>query len=630
MCGIAGVVGSMPSWPADAGAHALDAMAHRGPDARGSRSLQVQGTHVWLGQTRLAIIDLSPGGEQPMSFAVERYWIVFNGEIYNYRELRRELESRGIAFRTASDTEVLLAAWATWGEAALPRLRGMFAFAVLDTRTGVLFCARDAFGIKPFYFGSSGGSWAFASEPSIVSNLLGTKREANEQRLFEYLTFGAGDRVDSTAFAGVSSLPPGHVMRVTCADGVLRTTTTRWWNASLEERRVPHALAVERVREMFLDNIRLHLRSDVPLAVALSGGIDSSGVTCGVRRAVGDAELHTFSYVSAEKAQSEAQWVDSVNAHVGAIPHRVFIGQQDLARDIDDLIRALGEPFGSTSIYAQYRIFEAVKEQGFTVMLDGQGADELFGGYLGYPDFRLLSLLRRGDPMGIYAFLRDWGGEPERSRTGALRGMAQAMTGEAVRRLVGARFEARQLPSWINRAYVQDQGLRARALPRATTDWKRGRDLSSRLYQAMTHGELATLLRHGDRNSMRWSVESRTPYLTTDLAEYTLSLPESYLVSPQGTTKSILREALDGLVPRDVLERRDKLGFATPQSQWLRPLTPQAAGWLDYVALLPMLDASATRAFVLDALNRDQPMSGPVWRILCALRWAQLFEIGAA
>jgi asparagine synthase (glutamine-hydrolysing) len=629
MCGIAGVMGAGQA-SNDACALALDAMDHRGPDDRGSRVLDVDGTRVWLGQTRLAIIDLSPGGLQPMSFADERYWIVFNGEIYNYRELREELRAQGVAFRTESDTEVLLASWAAWGEQAIPRLRGMFAFAVLDRHRGELVCARDAFGIKPFYFGTSGETWAFASEPTVVADLLGVKRRLNDQRLFEYLTFGASDRIGSTAFADVQSLPPGHVMRMELSDTTRTTSSRRWWNPSLEERRVPRAEAVETVREMFLQNIRLHLRSDVPLAVALSGGIDSSGITCGVRSVVGDAELHTFSYVSSDDAQSEARWVDSVNAHVGARPHRVVIGQDDLVRDIDDVIRALGEPFGSTSIYAQYRIFQAVREQGFTVTLDGQGADEIFGGYVGYPDFRMLSMLRRGDLIGMYRFLQAWGTEPDRSRKGVLRGVAAALAGDDVRRIVGARFEARQLPAWVDRSYVRDRGLRARALPRARADWRPGRDLASRLYKAISHGELATLLRHGDRTAMRWSIESRTPFLTTDLAEYALSLPESYLVSPQGTTKSVLREALTGLVPADVLARRDKLGFATPESQWLRNLRPVLGTWLDDVDMLPMLDPTATRRFVTEALDQQRPLSGSVWRILCAIRWARLLDVSAA
>lgn len=630
MCGIVGVISSGEPVPVQARDRALDCMEHRGPDARGSRSLNVPGAHVWLGQTRLAVIDLSSSGDQPMSLADGQYWIVFNGEIYNYRELRTELEGRGVRFRSSSDTEVLLAAWSTWHEETLPRLRGMFAFAVLDTHTGDLVCARDAFGIKPFYFAQTPVGLAFASEPTVVADLLDSGRVINTQRLFEFLTIGITDGVNSTAFDGVQALPPGHVMRVRVVNSTPVSTIARWWNLSLEERQVSHATAVAEVRELVLENIRLHLRSDVPLAVALSGGIDSSAIACGVRHVVGDADLHTFSYVSADDRQSEAPWIDSVNAGIEAFPHYVVIEPSDLVGDLDDVIRALGEPFAGTSIYAQYRVFQTAKEQGFTVTLDGQGADELFGGYLGYPDFRLLSMLHRGDLTGMVRFLRAWGTEPERSRKNALRGTAAALAGDTVRRFVGARFEARELPAWIDRDQVNDRGLRARALPRSSVNWKRGRDLASRLYKAMTHGELATLLRHGDRTSMRWSVESRTPFLTTNLAEYALTLPESYLVSPEGTTKSILREAFVDLVPPGVLARRDKIGFATPQSQWLRHLAPHAAEWLDDVSLLPMLNASATRAFVLDALERDQPMNGAVWRILCATRWARLMDVRAS
>ena len=374
---------------------------------------------------------------------------------------------------------------------------------------------------------------------------------------------------------------------------------------------------------MFLQNVRLHLRTDVPLAVALSGGIDSSSIACGVRAVEPNSDIHTFSYLAEDDSLNEGRWTHAVNAQIGAIPHPVTIRATDLAQDLDNVIRALGEPFSSTSIYAQYRVFQEARRQGFTVMLDGQGADELFGGYIGYPDFVALSYLRRGDIAGMARFLRSWGGTPDRSRRGAIRGVLAASIGDAPRRIVGARFEANRLPPWIDASYARERGLRARVLPSGAGTWLKGRDLSSRLLQAMNNGELATLLRHGDRNAMRWSVESRTPFLTTDLAEYTLSLPESFLVDPSGTTKSVLRDAMTGIVPADVLARRDKIGFGTPQDTWMRHLAPQIPDWLDDLHLLPMLDVPAARSLVLSAFKGDGPMSGPVWRILCAARWAR-------
>ncbi len=279
MCGISGVFQSDSS--PDRQGHlqeSLHALHHRGPNAIGIDAYPVPGGVVRFGHARLSIIDLSSGGLQPMHYAGGRYVIVFNGEIYNYKELREELEMSGCRFSTDSDTEVLIAAWSFWGRQCLPRLIGMFAFAVLDRQNATLTCVRDAFGIKPFFYAQEAGDFLFASEAPSLLALKHGKTQPNWQRAYDYLVFGVYDNQQETFFDGVLQLSPGHLLVVDLGARKIGMPE-RWWTPRIAERSdLSFDDAAEQVRELFLQSVRLHLRSDVPLGAALSGGVDSSAV----------------------------------------------------------------------------------------------------------------------------------------------------------------------------------------------------------------------------------------------------------------------------------------------------------------------------------------------------------------
>ena len=364
MCGIFGSFNRNPSARFDAQLQAAQRLLrHRGPNDHGLQHIAVAGGQVALGQTRLSIIDLTSGGHQPMSSRDGRYTIVFNGEIYNYKELREELKAQGCRFTSDSDTEVLLAAWTAWEAACLPRLVGMFSFAVLDRQSATLTCVRDAFGIKPFFYAQENGDFLFASEAPALLALRSAKAQLNWQRAYDYLVYGVYDSNEETFFDGVLQLSAGHLLVVDLSARMV-ATPKRWWAPRIAERRdLSFEEAAERVRENFLQSIRLHLRSDVPLGAALSGGVDSSAVVCAMRHVAPDHAIHTFTYVAAGSELNEEKWADLVNRHVGAVAHKVVVTPQELARDLDDMIRTQGEPFGSTSIYAQYRVYQAAKDK---------------------------------------------------------------------------------------------------------------------------------------------------------------------------------------------------------------------------------------------------------------------------
>jgi len=573
------------------------------------------------------VIDLSSSGHQPMTSVDGRLVLTFNGEIYNYRELRLELEGLGCAFRGASDTEVLLQAWAMWGEECLPRLQGMFAFAVWDTKQERLTCVRDAFGIKPLFYAKSSEGFYFASEIHALRELVDKPTNMNSAVMVEYLIHGRYDLSTETFLDGYQRLAAGHVLRIDAYGGQLQAHCERWWWPSLDEdRHLSFDDAVTGVRERFLENVRMHLRSDVPLGVALSGGVDSSSIACAIRHVEPDVPISTFSFVAPGSLINEEAWIDIVNRHIHAVPNKVSVSPEGLSDDLDSMILAQGEPFLSTSIYAQYRVYQAAREVGVTVMLDGQGADELLAGYHGYPSARFRSLLRNGQVADWMRLLRGWSSFPGRSMSDGLQHSVEAL---APRRLLPylRRMSGRdQIPSWIDQSVYPN--LVNHSLSQMHPSRGEGqRFLAARLRESLTEGELGVLLRHGDRNSMHWSIESRVPFLTTSFAQFVLRLPEQYLLAPHGETKHVFRAAMRGIVPNVILDRRDKIGFDTAEFDMLRPLRPRVAEWLEGLESIPFVDSAIARKYVEDALSGQRPFTSQVWRLINASRWVQLNNV---
>ena len=625
MCGIVGAWIYAPDLDVEHRIRdALLAMRHRGPDDQGYEGFELEsGGRLYLGHTRLSIIDLSAGGHQPMHSIDGRYSIVFNGEIYNYRELKHELQAAGHVFKSDSDTEVLLVAWRQWGSHCLARLVGMFAFVVFDRHRQTITCARDAFGIKPFFYSSTQSGFAFASEVTALNCIRGVKPELDFQQAYDYLVLADYDSGERTFFCGVRHLRPGHLLTVELGDGT--TSLESWWRPDISLRSsLSFADAAQHLRTLFLDSVRLHLRSDVPLGAALSGGLDSSAVVCAMRRLEPEATINTFSYIAAGSDVSEEKWVDDVTAHVSSRAFKVRVTPEELVRDLDDMISVQGEPFGSTSIYAQYRVFKFARENGVTVTLDGQGADELLGGYNGYPGPRLHSLIDRRSYRGVLRVLNNWSRWPGRTwRGGAARLVGELTEGSlhnALRNLAGQRNS----PDWINPHVLGEAGVKLDWSSRAGSSDAEGRRMMSALRDALTVKGLPALLRHADRNSMRFSVESRVPFLTIEMAEFLLSLPEEYLVADNGETKSIFRAAMRGVVPDRILDRKDKIGFATPEREWIVGMSDTIRGWLGSDIGLSFLDQKALLKEFDEVIDGRRPFSWQVWRWINFCRWHQL------
>lgn len=622
MCGIAGGFWAEPDASTDARIErALHVMRERGPDNRGFKKHTMGASVALLGHARLSVIDLSVSASQPMYTADGRYGLVFNGEIYNYLELRAELERLGKIFRTQSDTEVLLAAWEVWEVDAIPRCEGMFAFAVFDFHRNTCTLVRDAFGIKPLFYAVEGRTFYFASDLRALRALKRDRVNLNWQRSYDYLVHGEYDFGEATFLEGFLSLRPGHLLKLDLGSANMRQPTS-WWSPDITPATaISFDEASSRLRDMLLQSVRLNLRSDVPLGAALSGGIDSSAIVCAMRHLEPDAPIHTFSFIASDSPVSEEKWVDCVNQHVRATPHKVAVTATELAADLENLIDTQGEPFGSTSIYAQYRVFKLAREKGITVTLDGQGADEMLGGYNGFPGQRFRSLIDQGRYGDAMMFLRNWSRWPGRSSLEGLKRVVGAYsTGwlhHALRNINGMDSE----PEWIRPGPLRDAGVRLTYPVHHAPQRIPGRRMMGDLATALSERGLPSLLRHGDRNSMRFSVESRVPFLTPELADFALSLPEEYLVSLQGETKHVLRSAMRGIVPDAILDRKDKIGFATPEQAWLLGMTDTVRRWLKEDLHLPFLDQAKICEHFDQIVAGRRPFSWQVWRWINFCQW---------
>jgi asparagine synthase (glutamine-hydrolysing) len=377
--------------------------------------------------------------------------------------------------------------------------------------------------------------------------------------------------------------------------------------------------AVAECRERFLTNIRLHLRSDVPVGAALSGGLDSSSIVCAIHHLEPDIRLNTFSFISAEPGQSEEKWVDIVNAHIGAKAHKVVPLPDDLTNDLERLVAIQGEPFGSASIYAQYRVFAMAREAGVPVTLDGQGADEILAGYWPYVATHGASQIRRGR-IDRAARLIMHGGDSAATRLRMAAQLGQAMmSGPGIaryRRWIGRSV----LPEFIDRDWIQAHSVDEQAI--AASMIARYPDLAAHLIDTSIRTSLPTLLRIADRSSMAFSVESRVPFLTPDFADFLFALPPEHIVSKRGDRKHIFREAMRGILPEDVRTRRDKIGFVADDGLWLRSNRAHFERYLDEVAAIPAFNTDRTIGYLRRFFDQGQGSAQQVWRIFIFAIWS--------
>lgn len=635
MCGIFGYIPSDNYVRHDMHALAMNMCAslkHRGPDDQGyalwghkgalaateRQPLQAgQASSLLLGQTRLSIIDLSAAGHQPMSTPDGQFTIVFNGEIYNYKELRLELQELGATFHTQTDTEVLLQAFVIWGQQCLTKLVGMFAFAIYDSQARRLFMARDFFGIKPFFWSIHEGGFCFASEIPALLHIPGISKKVDWQQSFTFLRTGIVEIGPQTLIAGIHRLMPGHWMQADLLTGRI-TAPRQYWKVPLGEvQRISKADAADNLRTLFLDSVALHLRSDVPVGIALSGGLDSSCVLGAARHLMPDAPLHSFSFIAEDPKLSEEYWVDLANTSQGAIAHKICPSADDMVPDLDHMTLHQGEPVGTTSIYAQYCVMRMTSQSGVKVLLEGQGADELFGGYVWYLRLRVHTLLANGETERAIKYIENlaqWPGRDDFVRAILVEvGASDPLPGKAV-------------PDFFNLPALAAAGLRICGAAPCRT-YKSTDKLREALATSLTWDCVPGLMRHGDRNAMAFSIENRVPFCTPAMASFALSLPEEYLISDSGESKSILRAAMRGILPDELLDRRDKIGFEAPGLAWFKTLMPWVIGNFFDAGESALIDHDKLLRGWKSVLRGEMEFNWQYWNLISYLRWKKLLGL---
>lgn len=550
MCGICGVIEfNNKSEDISSLASMMKIIKHRGPDDEGVYSEE----NIALGFVRLSIIDLTPAGHQPMISEDGDYVIVFNGEIYNYIELREELIKLGYSFRTNTDTEVLLSAYREWGKDCMHRFNGMWAFVIYNRKDKTVFASRDRFGVKPFYYYIDDDRLVFASEIPAILAVMAKKPLPNYQSIFDFLVFNRTDQTEATFFEGIKKLQHGH--QLTIIEN--KVSISKWYDlrTNLKE---PFS-TVEEFKEYFSSSLGLRLRSDVPVGVCLSGGLDSSSIVSILLKDFDKQDLNTFSAVY-EKGQygDESEFIKE---YVPLLKNMYYTTPtaETLKNDLKNFVKAHAEPIPSTSPYAQFKVMELAKGK-VVVTLDGQGADEELAGYHYFFGFYFKDLLRNGRLLKLFKEIYYYTITHK-----SLFGIKTFLYFLLPKRLrTSVRVNEK---SYINKDFVKR--------------YSQGNSIAGNLYGANTLNEalinhfefkLEHLLKWEDRNSMWFSLESRVPFLDYRLVERVLATPGDMVIN-NGMTKHLLREGMKGILPEKIRLRRDKIGFDTPQDEWFR--TPE-------------------------------------------------------
>lgn len=608
MCGICGIVKFNLQLVTESKIRTMMArMKHRGPDDEG---VFIDGK-VGLGFVRLSILDLSPLGHQPMFDDAGRYVIIHNGEVYNFIEIREELVKKGYSFKSNTDTEVILKSFIEWGENCLDKFNGMWAFCIYDQQTNQIFISRDRYGVKPFYYYLDKEQFIFASEIPPILDVLKNKPEPNNQVIFDYMVFNRTDQTESTFFDGIKKLQHGHTIKI----NEYKLSISKWYDLRKKVEQSEGFKDSNEYRELFSSAIGLRLRSDVPVGVCLSGGLDSSSIVSVLLKGFNKSDLNTFSAVYNKGSYGDES--EFINEYRASLENMFFIhpSAETLYSDMRNFVRAHGEPVPATGPYAQFKVMELAKGN-VVVTLDGQGADESLAGYHYFYGIFFKELLKQFSLFKLIGELFSYS-LLHRSFY-ALKTFLFFLAPSGMR--TNIRIKER---SFLRNSFI--------------SKYSANNNVSDNIYGSeslrgalIDHFEfkLEHLLKWEDRNSMFFSLESRVPFLDYRLVEKTLSTKSDSFIKG-GWTKHILRDAMKGTLPERIRKRKDKIGFGTPQAEWfrtevfikfIRETIPggnlEKNGIIDSDAFLKMFDTH---------LRKEKDLSKEIWKVINLEIWFKEF-----
>lgn len=597
-----------------------EVIAHRGPNGDGF----YYGQNFAFGHRRLAVIDISDDGKQPMIY-MEKYVITYNGEIYNFLNLREELSKAGYSFETETDTEVILAAYDKWSYECVEHFNGMWAFAIFDYERNIIFCSRDRFGVKPFYYCEIDDKFLFASEIKQFTVADGWRAKANRNRVIDFLMFEMFDYTEETLFEGVYQLRGGYNLIYDLKNNQYKIYNYYNLEKNISEKQVDYEEAKDELYEILSDSIKLRLQSDVKIGSCLSGGIDSSTIVCLINNILKNenqnVKQETVSSCFNNKKYDEREYIDEVTRQTNVINYKTFPNFNELFSYLDEITWHQDEPFGSTSIFAQWNVFNLAKEKGITVMLDGQGADEQFAGYGGFLAVYLSELLRN---LRLVKFFEE---------SNYIRGL-HGFSLFGIAKNAGKFLMPNSIKAFVK--YLLKEGL---------TDWIRVDKKYYKSYLDNLYGSyiktlkdyslnqllsssLPKLLHYEDRNSMAHSIEARVPFLDYRLVEMVVGLPCDYKIS-DGVTKNILRDSMSDILPNKIKDRMDKMGFVTPEEVWIRENKELFKNELDNACKLigDIVDNNGVLKWYDELVNSNSKIDFTIWRLISLGRWIKVFNV---
>lgn len=652
MCGICGIVSKRESIGFEIIKRMNDEISHRGPDDEGflmynSESKKLSEVrrrnfqsgeinndyNLLLGHRRLSIIDTSEFGHQPFKDTTGNYYLSFNGEIYNYIELKETLVKKGYKFSSHTDTEVLLYSYIEYGEKCLELMNGMWSFVILDLKKNILFGSRDRFGVKPFYYYFNGSFFIFSSEIKSLIKAPQIGRAINDDSAFDYLTLGRMNDDDSTLFKDVVELEPASFFTLNLNNfnfnkqKYYELSFNEQWE-SFDERK--SRIYIEEIREKIFDAVNLRLRSDVKVGSCLSGGVDSSAIVCVINSLLKDHKISqvgdvqkVFTSAFPDTKIDETRWASLVVNSTKTEWFKTFPKSNELLDDLEKLIYVQDVPFGSTTIYSQYRVMKLASENGVKVLLDGQGGDELFTGYTHFFRSYFNEMLKNGDVKTFINEFKSIKNSPV-SRSDLIKGLAMSYAKLSLpvsmkRKLFDLKVNEN---SFLNKNFYKKYESRlelGRFIERT--------DLNLALHEQFTKTSLKELLKYEDRNSMNFSIEARTPFADdVNLIDYVFKIPSSYKIR-NGWTKYLLRESMRGIIPDAIRERKDKLGFATPEYHWMNDIkdnlksyfTPDLDNYFDTSQIVKNWDSVFT--------NQSKTGFTAIWRFINFAIWKKVYNL---
>ena len=575
---------------------------HRGPDYSGIEVLHP----FYFGHNRLSIIDLNPEANQPMNFG--KYWIVFNGEIYNYKEIKAELIQKGVHFSTSSDTEVILKSYDFYGEKFIEKFIGMWAFSIFNSEENSLFCSRDRFGIKPFYFIHHNEEFFFSSEIKALKITPYFSSNLNLSQVNRGLQLGWIGYKNETYFSEIQTLEPGHNL-------VLKNkklSISKYWSYESEQNAVSSSEAVEQFKDLFDDSLKLHVRSDVPIGATLSGGIDSSSIVSSLLKNSLSSNLETFSiYYDSTKGFDERPFIRTIEQKYPTQFQLNYYSpnEQDIEKDFDAISYSMDFPLSGSSPISQYYVMKLAKEKGIKVILSGQGADDYMGGYM-HSYYRLYAEWMKHFQFGkLSKGIKDYKKIHEAN--------SSKLTNVLMKSALSSIMSEDAIYKFEYKNYLPFLGNQQ-------NDWNTFENFSSSKlnefhFALMNYSSLPTLLHYEDRNSMAHSIESRVPFLDHRLVELLFQFPDNLKIN-NGWTKFVLRQSMEGVLPKEIQWRTDKKGFVTPgEILWLRSSLAHLLE-IDYTQL-PFLNITKTKKIINEFKAGNNKFATLVWRIATLNHW---------